>query len=95
MKFDILRVIKSDDPTTLESAMCRHPWRMTAVANPWSGRMLVMRQSEHVIKVWHRPDGFVEFEIDDILIDPAPDTKVGRFVRSLLPASAFPAGRQA
>lgn len=89
MQFDILRVIERDDPTPLESAMCRHPWHMAAISNPWSGRMLMMRREDHTIKVWHRPDGLVEIEIDDVLIDAAADTKVGRFVRSLLPASAF------
>ena len=89
MKFNILQVIHRDDPTALESAMCRHPWQMTAISNAWSGRMLIMRREDHEIKVWHRSDGFVEIEIDDVLIDTATDTKVGRFVRSLLPASAF------
>ena len=89
MQFDILQVIERDDPSALESAMCRHPWQMMAISNAWSGRMLTMRRENHSIKVWHRPDGLVEIEIDDVLIDAAADTKVGRFVRSLLPASAF------
>lgn len=87
MGFDILRVIDRDDPTDLESAMSQ-PWQMSAIADAWAGRMLTMRQAEHTIKVWHRPDGCVEFEIDDVLIDTGADTNVGRFVRSLLPASA-------
>lgn len=93
MKFDILHVIDRDDPSALESAMCRHSWHMVAISNPWSGRMLTMRREDHSIKVWHRPDGFVEIEIDDVLIDTEADTNVGRFVRSLLPATAFIAQR--
>mgnify|MGYP006945830804 FL=1 len=95
MKFDILHVIDHDDPSALETAICRHPWQMTAISNPWSGRMLIMRREDHAIKVWHRPDGLVEIEIDDVLIDAAADTRVGRFVRSLLPASAFMLRRSA
>ena len=95
MQFDILKVIKSDDPSALESAMCHRPWQMSAIANPWSGRMLIMRRPEHTIKVWHRPDGFIEFEIDDVLIDATADTNVSRFLRSLLPASAFAVRRSA
>jgi hypothetical protein len=95
MQFDILSVIARDDPAPLESAMCRHPWQMTAISNPWSGRMLTMRREDHSIKVWHRPDGLVEIEIDEVLIDASADTRVGRFVRSLLPASAFMVRRSA
>lgn len=89
MKFDILQVIARDDPAPIKSAMRRHLWQMEAISNAWSGRMLMMRREDHSIKVWHRPDGLVEIEIDEVLIDTAADTNVGRFVRSLLPASAF------
>lgn len=92
MQFDILQVIALDDPSALESAM-RRPWQMSTIADPWLGRMLTMRRENHSIKVWHRPDGLVEIEIDDVLINPAADTMVGRFVRSLLPATAFIAQR--
>ena len=86
MKFDIKNVIDADDSAALKFVMAQ-PWEMH-VFGGWEGRMLVMQRDEHTIKIWHRPDGIAEFEIDDFLIDLSGSTNVARFLRSLMPASA-------
>ncbi|PAK77155.1 hypothetical protein [Acetobacter fabarum] len=89
-KFDIKSVIETDDSAALNRIMS-HNWDMRVLGG-WEGRMLVMQRDEHTIKIWHRPDGIAEFEIDDFLIDLSASTKIAGFLRSLMPASAC-AGR--
>lgn len=86
MKFDTKNVIDTDDSAALKFVMAQ-PWEMRVLGG-WEGRMLVMQRDEHTIKIWHRPDGIAEFEIDDFLIDLSGSTNIARFLRSLMPASA-------
>lgn len=86
MKFDTKNIIDADDSAALKFAMAQ-PWEMHVLGG-WEGRMLVMRRDDHEIKIWHRPDGIAEFEIDDFLIDLSARTNIARFLRSLMPASA-------
>lgn len=85
-KFDTKAVIETDDLAALKFVMAQG-WEMH-VFGGWEGRMLVMQRNEHTIKIWHRPDGIAEFEIDDFLIDLSARTKIAHFLRSLMPASA-------
>lgn len=85
-KFDIKSIIDADDSAALKFAMAQ-PWEMQ-VFGGWEGRMLIMQRDNHTIKIWHRPDGIAEFEIDDFLIDLSARTNIARFLRSLMPASA-------
>ncbi|MFH7812189.1 MULTISPECIES: hypothetical protein [Acetobacter] len=89
MKFDTKAVIETDDIAALKFVMAL-AWEMR-VFGGWDGRMLIMRRDDHTIKIWHRPDGIAEFEIDDFLIDLSGRTKIARFLRSLMPASVCPA----
>ncbi|MDN7352035.1 hypothetical protein [Acetobacter senegalensis] len=86
MKFDTKNVIDADDSAALKFAMSQ-PWEMRVLGG-WEGRMLVMRRDDHEIKIWHRPDGIAEVEIDDFLIDLSARTNIAGFLRSLMPASA-------
>lgn len=88
-KFDIKNVIDADDSAALKFAMAQ-PWEMRVLGG-WEGRMLIMQRDNHTIKIWHRPDGIAEFEIDDFLIDLSGRTKIACFLRSLMPASVCPA----
>ncbi|GAN65980.1 hypothetical protein [Acetobacter orientalis] len=86
MKLDIKNVIATDDSAALKFALAQ-AWEMRVLGG-WEGRMLVMQRDEHTIKIWHRPDGVAEFEIDDFLVDLSARTKIAGFLRSLMPASA-------
>ena len=89
MKFDTKAVIETDDLAALKFVMAQ-AWEMR-VFGGWEGRMLIMQRDEHTIKIWHRPDGIAEFEIDEFLIDLSCHTKIANFLRSLMPASVCPA----
>lgn len=86
MKFDTKAVIETDNLAALKFVMAQ-AWEMR-VFGGWDGRMLIMRRDDHTIKIWHRPDGIAEFEIDDFLVDLSAQTKIAGFLRSLMPASA-------
>ncbi|MDN7350605.1 hypothetical protein [Acetobacter senegalensis] len=86
MKFDTKSIIDADDSAALKFAMSQ-PWEMHVLGG-WEGRMLVMQRDNHTIKIWHRPDGIAEFEIDEFLIDLSGSTRIAVFLRSLMPASA-------
>ncbi|WP_291366188.1 hypothetical protein [Acetobacter sp. UBA5411] len=85
-KFDTKAVIETDDLAALKFVMAQ-AWEMRVLGG-WEGRMLIMQRDNHTIKIWHRPDGIAEFEIDDFLIDLSGSTNIARFLRSLMPASA-------
>lgn len=89
MKFDTKTAIETDDLAALKFVMAQ-AWEMR-VFGGWEGRMLIMQRDNHTIKIWHRPDGIAEFEIDDLLIDLSAQTKIACFLRSLMPASVCPA----
>lgn len=89
MKFDTKAVIETDDLASLKFVMAL-AWEMRVLGG-WEGRLLVMRRDDHEIKIWHRPDGIAEFEIDEFLIDLSSRTKIAGFLRSLMPASVCPA----
>lgn len=86
MKFDTKTAIETDDIAALKFVMSQG-WDMRVLGG-WEGRMLVMQRDNHTIKIWHRPDGIAEFEIDEFLIDLSGRTKIAHFLRSLMPASA-------
>ncbi len=89
--FSISDVIERDAVREIEAFM-RQGWQIYITpslwASGWAGSMLIMRRDAHEIRVWRRPDGIAEVEIDDVLIDIKANTKIARYLRSLMPADA-------
>ncbi|MFT9015101.1 MAG: hypothetical protein ABF990_05110 [Acetobacter sp.] len=88
--FSISNVIERDAVREIEAFM-HQGWRtytMPLWASGWAGSMLIMRRDTHEIRVWRRPDGIAEVEIDDVLIDIKANTKIAVYLRSLMPADA-------
>ncbi|WP_146851651.1 hypothetical protein [Acidomonas methanolica] len=91
MMFSISDIIERDAVRDLETFM-RQGWQICTTpslwASGWAGSMLIMRRDAHEIRVWRRPDGIAEVEIDDVLIDTKANTRIARYLRSLMPAEA-------
>jgi hypothetical protein len=88
--FSISDVIERDAVREIESFMHKR-WRTYTTplwVSGWAGSMLIMRRDAHEIRVWRRPDGIAEVEIDDVLIDIKANTKIAVYLRSLMPADA-------
>jgi hypothetical protein len=88
--FSISDIIERDAVREIEAFMHKR-WRTYTTplwASGWAGSMLIMRRDAHEIRVWRRPDGIAEVEIDDVLIDVKANTRIARYLRSLMPADA-------